>query len=177
MKEIGKLRMRECWDEKGVMEASEAKELFPEAHFASIFKLVGIKNHEQDPKFWKWKGRVVLGGHNVTSAYGQKIAMFQDTASSPSSMYKGKLSRTGGTSKVVKLKHRDDGKMLSSLGLMAPGVGLVYTRCRTVTGVLACAPKQDSTCRHGVALTGSGGGGGGGGSGERVITIVASDSI
>ena len=85
-KELGKLRERNCWDEKNVVEWEEVKRKHPGAHMATIFPLVGIKNHEQAEEFWKWKGRIVLGGHNIKSTHGDKIAMFQDTASTPSSM-------------------------------------------------------------------------------------------
>ena len=59
---------------------------YESAHVAAVFPLVGIKNHEQLAQHWKWKGRIVLGGHNVRSTRGDKITMFQDTASSPSTM-------------------------------------------------------------------------------------------
>ena len=83
---MDKLRDRECWDEKNVVEWADAKREHPDAHVASLFSIVGIQNGEQSAEHWKWKGRIVLGGHNVRSVAGEKIAMFQDTASSPSSM-------------------------------------------------------------------------------------------
>ena len=68
------------------MEATKAKELFPDAHFASLHSIVGIKNKEsQDPKDWKHKGRIVFGGHRVLDSSG-KHAIFDDISNTPSSM-------------------------------------------------------------------------------------------
>ena len=60
----------------------------PEAHRAKLFSIVGIKNYEMKEEDWKWKGRVVLGGHDIRigEGKGKRVSCFQDTSSSPSSM-------------------------------------------------------------------------------------------
>ena len=84
--EIEALRSRTVWDEKHPIEYKTALERYPDAHFSALFSIVGIKNHESpDLDDWKWKGRVVLGGHNIKTAMGEK-AIFTGSSSTPSTM-------------------------------------------------------------------------------------------
>ena len=71
--ELSKLRSRSCWDESKVREWGKVKVKLPNAHVATLFPIVGIKGHELPAEDGKWKGRIVLGGHNVRSADGQKV--------------------------------------------------------------------------------------------------------
>ena len=71
--EVEALRSRHVWDEANVMEFEKAAAEWPDADFADLFSIVGIKNFESaDVSLRKWKGRVVLGGHAVKKATGEK---------------------------------------------------------------------------------------------------------
>ena len=86
------LRDRQTWLEDTVMERSDAAAKHPDAHFASLFPIVGIKNHESpDKRDHKWKGRIVVGGHNIKTATGD-WAIFTEVGSTPSTMA---AARTG----------------------------------------------------------------------------------
>ena len=63
--ELKRLRDIGTWDESTVLEGSESKKLHPDGHFARIFAVYGIKHYEMDPKFHKWKARVVFGGDST----------------------------------------------------------------------------------------------------------------
>ena len=68
------------------MERSVAAQRFPDAHFASLHSIVGVKNAESpDESTHVHKGRIVLGGHNVRDTTGQ-YAIFDDISNTPSSM-------------------------------------------------------------------------------------------
>ena len=60
-----------CWDEDHPMELRDvlrlAREAGEEAHWATLFELCVIENEElpEDHLLRKYKGRVVVGGHNV----------------------------------------------------------------------------------------------------------------
>ena len=85
-KELDNLRLESTWDEGNVMEEDDAKTQFPDAHFANVFSLVGIKNYEDpDVTSHTYKGRIVLGGHAIKDATGD-FAIFQDIGSTPSTM-------------------------------------------------------------------------------------------
>ena len=84
--EVEALRSREVWDEPNVMEFAESVEKYPDADYADLFSIVGIKNFEsQNKSDHRWKGRVVLGGHAVKKATGEK-AIFTGSSSTPSTM-------------------------------------------------------------------------------------------
>ena len=84
--ELRSLRKRPVWDEKHPMERSKAKRLYPEAHFARLFALIGIKNFEsQNPVDYRWKGRVVFGGHQIKTG-NDEWAVFTEGGSVPSTM-------------------------------------------------------------------------------------------
>ena len=84
--ELAALRDRKTWAEDKVMERSDARRLYPDAHFAGLFPILGIKNHESsDTRDHRWKGRVVLGGHKIKTASGD-WAIFTDVGSTPSTM-------------------------------------------------------------------------------------------
>ena len=85
-KELDNLRAQRTWDEDHPIEMDEAKQQFPDAHYASIFPLTGIKNYEDaDESQHQYKGRIVLGGHNIKNSVGD-YALFQDVGSTPSTM-------------------------------------------------------------------------------------------
>ena len=91
-KELAALRERGTWDEKAVMEKGAAMKLHPEAHFARLFPLVGIKNSEcADVREHVYKGRIVLGGHDIKTASGD-WAIFSDCGSTPSTMTAARAS-------------------------------------------------------------------------------------
>ena len=48
--ELAALRDRKTWAEDKVMERSDARRLYPDAHFAGLFAILGIKNHESSDK-------------------------------------------------------------------------------------------------------------------------------
>ena len=83
--ELAALRAVGTWDESGVMEFKKAVAQYPESHYARLFSIVGIKNHELAEDLWKWKGRIVFGGDQVKTASGD-WAVFQDVGSTPSTM-------------------------------------------------------------------------------------------
>ena len=84
-KELSRLRAINTWDEGAVLERSEAKRLYPNAHFARVFATTGIKHYEMDKSHHKWKTRVVFGGDNIKTADGN-VALFQDVGTTPSTM-------------------------------------------------------------------------------------------
>jgi len=52
-----------------------------------MFSIVGLKNFDQPPDKHVWKGRIVLGGHDIREGAGrEKVTLFEQTASHPSSM-------------------------------------------------------------------------------------------
>ena len=54
-------------------ELMEAAKQHPDAHFANLFPIVGIKHHESaDKRDHVWKGRIVLGGNNIKTAKKQQ---------------------------------------------------------------------------------------------------------
>ena len=62
-KELAALRADKVWREDEPMEREAAKRLHPDAHFAALHSIVGIKNAEsKDPADHKHKARWVLGG-------------------------------------------------------------------------------------------------------------------
>ena len=83
--ELSRLRKIHTWDESVVLERGEAKRRYPNAHFACIFAIFGIKHYELDQKFHKWKARVVFGGDNIKTADGD-FAIFSDVGTTPSNM-------------------------------------------------------------------------------------------
>ncbi len=85
-KELCDLRERKVWDEEVPIEASEAMMSFPNAHFARIFAILGVKNSEMsDPGQHIFKARVVLGGDNIRTTRVQ-YAIFEDVGSTPATM-------------------------------------------------------------------------------------------
>ena len=83
--ELDRLRSISTWDESAVIERSEAKRLYPDAHFARIFAIYGIKHHEMEESFHKWKARVVLGGDNIKDV-DNDYAIFSDVGTTPSNI-------------------------------------------------------------------------------------------
>ena len=57
------------WDHGHPEEQEVLKKKFPDAHFADLLAIVGIKNHESsNPKDHIWKGRVLFGGHKIKNS-------------------------------------------------------------------------------------------------------------
>ena len=84
--ELDDLRSVPTWDEENVLEGADAAKQFPEAHFARLFAIVGIKNFEQsDVALHRWKGRIVLSGDAIKTSTGD-WAMFAEIGSVPSTM-------------------------------------------------------------------------------------------
>lgn len=55
--ELANLRKKRVWTEDEVGEYSNAVEQFPDALFANVLSLIGIKHYEySDKSKWKWKG-------------------------------------------------------------------------------------------------------------------------
>ena len=77
-KELENLRAENTWDEEHPMEEEDAKVRYPNAHFARIFPLVGIKNYEDaDQAQHVYKGRIVFRGDQVRVETGY-YAVFND---------------------------------------------------------------------------------------------------
>ena len=83
--ELTRLRNISTWCEEKPLELSDAKLKFPNAHFAHIFAIYGIKNSEFDVSMHKWKARVVFGGDKIKDA-SDEYAIFADVGSTPSNM-------------------------------------------------------------------------------------------
>ena len=64
---------------------AEAREEGKTVHFASLMDLCHLKNSELEPKFQKYKGRVVLRGDMVKDDLGS-CAVFTEQGSSASQM-------------------------------------------------------------------------------------------
>ena len=61
--ELEDLRAQDVWDEDAPMEYSDAIVQHPDAHFARVFPIFGIKHFEElDATKHKWKARIVLSG-------------------------------------------------------------------------------------------------------------------
>ena len=84
--ELKDLRKRGVWDEDAVKERDDYVGENPGAHLADLFPIVGIKGYDGPADDWIWKGRIVLGGHNIRDAKGNLVTLFQETASNPSNM-------------------------------------------------------------------------------------------
>ena len=75
-----------CGGKENPFEEEDAKKQFPEAHFATLHSIVGVKNHESPNEAdHVFKGRVVLGGHDVRDSTGA-AAVFSDIGNTPSTM-------------------------------------------------------------------------------------------
>ncbi|MCH2111812.1 MAG: hypothetical protein MK213_03055, partial [Planctomycetes bacterium] len=83
--ELSRLRAITTWDEENALEKERAKQLYPNAHFAKIFAIYGIKHSELEEKDQKWKARVVFGGNNIRTATND-WAVFADAGTVPSNM-------------------------------------------------------------------------------------------
>jgi hypothetical protein len=72
-KEIENIRSKDAlfWEE--TYEESEAKELFPESEFVDGMMILGEKYAELEEALREWKGRFVILGNNVRSAFGEKV--------------------------------------------------------------------------------------------------------
>ena len=105
--ELKSLRKRPVWDEQHPIERSKAKRLYPDAHFARLFALIGIKNFEsQTPADYRWKGRVVLGGHDIRTG-NDEWAVFTEGGSVPSTMVAARAALA--VSSVLRLRrHQTD---------------------------------------------------------------------
>ena len=75
-------------NEKEVID--EAKKEGKTVHFASLVDISHLKNSELEPKFQKYKGRVVLRGDIVKGDSGS-YAVFAEQGSSASQMTAGKV--------------------------------------------------------------------------------------
>ena len=72
------------WDHKNPRELVELRKEFPNGHFADLFAIIGIKNHESSNKAdHVWKGRVVFGGHKIRDSAGLDV-FFNELTSTPS---------------------------------------------------------------------------------------------
>ena len=86
-KELGDLRVRGVWDEKNVKSSRKVLQENPKAHISKLFSIVGLKNYDAPPDKHIWKGRIVFGGHDIRQGPGkEKVTLFEQTASHPSSM-------------------------------------------------------------------------------------------
>ena len=84
--ELSALRTEGVWRENEPMEYEAALQLHPDAHFAPLHAICGIKNAEStNPEDHIHKARVVFGGHIVKDAKGE-FAIFDDGSNTPSSM-------------------------------------------------------------------------------------------
>ena len=83
-KEKMELEKKGTWDMQSVRERSRVKVECPDAHFAKLFSIVGIKNWE-DPPNRKYKGRIVFGGHEIKTAT-DAWAEFSDVGTTPATM-------------------------------------------------------------------------------------------
>ena len=85
------------------MPKARAKELHPDAHFASIFELVGIKNAESaDERDHVYKGRIVLGGHTSGD-----WAIFGDGGTVPSTMTAARVALAVAAMQELEVKQSD----------------------------------------------------------------------
>ncbi len=85
--ELAGLRGGGVWDEPNVKSSKEVLKNNPEAHIADLFSICGIKNYDGPVEDQIMKARIVLGGHNVKKGFQkEKVVLFEQTASHPSSM-------------------------------------------------------------------------------------------
>ena len=91
---MGKLEKIPAWQLTEVENKSEvideAKNKGHISHFASLMDLCHLKNSESEPRFQKYKGRVVLRGDIVMDDSGS-YAVFTDQGSSASQMTAAKV--------------------------------------------------------------------------------------
>ena len=72
------------WEHEKPVEYDRLKEEFPDAHFADLFGIIGIKNFESSNKAdHSWKGRIVFGGHKIKDSAGLDV-FFNELTSTPS---------------------------------------------------------------------------------------------
>ena len=64
-KELSERRRRTVWDESKVAELADVLESDPQMHVADLFPIVGLKGFDGQTELQIWKGRIVLGSHNV----------------------------------------------------------------------------------------------------------------
>lgn len=77
------LEERNTWSQTPLDFHSISKQ-FPQAHFAELFSIVGIKNAEDsDLSKHTWKGRIVFGGHRIRNGQGLAV-LFNELTSTPS---------------------------------------------------------------------------------------------
>ena len=73
------------WDSAHPFEAENAARIYPDAHFARVFAIVGIKHYGRSKEHHKWKGRIVLSGDKIKTATGD-WAVFAELGKVPSTM-------------------------------------------------------------------------------------------
>ncbi|CAE8694494.1 unnamed protein product, partial [Polarella glacialis] len=96
----------DTWDQSNPMEKKTGIAKCPDAHFASLFSIVGIKNHES-PADHKWKGRIVFGSDKIKTA-AEAQAFFDELTSTPASMQAGRCLLAGKSSRPwLRLKQSD----------------------------------------------------------------------
>ena len=83
-KELGNLRAIPTWDEANPEEAELVARRDPEAHFARVFAILGIKNFE-DVDNQTFRGRIVISGGKIKTATGA-WAVFQELGTVPATM-------------------------------------------------------------------------------------------
>ena len=72
------------WEHENPQEYERLREEFPNAHFADLFGIIGIKNFESSNKAdHSWKGRIVFGGHKIRDSAGLDV-FFNELTSTPS---------------------------------------------------------------------------------------------
>ena len=85
-KELSDLRGVPTWDEVNVMEGAQAAKDYPDAHFARMFAILGIKHYEEsDESLHAWRARCVLSGDAIKTASGD-WAIFNELGSVPANM-------------------------------------------------------------------------------------------
>ena len=111
--EWNKLIKLKCWDYDSVAEYQSVRgraiDKKQTVHFGRLFELCHIKHSELDKKHWKYKGRVVFAGNNVTDEHSN-VAIFQDLQSSASLMSASKflefIGMTRGNSVQQELRNK-----------------------------------------------------------------------
>ena len=75
------------WEESKVAALVDVLEADPQMHVADIFSVAGLEGFDGPLEEQIWKGRTVVGGHNIRKGCTREgVILFEQTASRPSTM-------------------------------------------------------------------------------------------
>jgi len=127
--ELSKLRSRGVWDETTVREWSQvvadAVGTSDTPMYGDLFAIMGQKNAELNIPACKeapYKARVVFGGHNIRTATGESAHdLFQEVATTPSTMASARVALGIGALRGYKASIRDAEKAYIQSFIKQPG--------------------------------------------------------